>query len=57
MRNTVNVPLSFEKRISNKSGNEYECLVLKLSDTYEKLIFLKPAEIELLRIKYPMLFK
>lgn len=38
-----------EKKIS-KTGNEYTVLVLKLTPTYEKQIFLDNAEIELLRL-------
>lgn len=38
-----------EKKIS-KTGNEYTVLILKLTPTYEKQIFLDNAEIELLRL-------
>ena len=41
---------TLEKRTS-KSGNEYEVIVLKLSDTCEKLVFLSSAELELLKLK------
>lgn len=36
------------KKTSNKTGQEYECLVLKFG-TYEKIVFLKIAELELLK--------
>ena len=39
-----------EERVS-KTGNPYKVLLLKLTDTYEKVIFLEPAEIELLKTK------
>lgn len=39
---------TLETRTSNKSGKEYQCLVLKFG-TYEKLVFLEKAEIELLK--------
>ncbi len=38
-----------EKKIS-KSGNEYTVLIIKLTPTYEKQIFLDNAEIELLKL-------
>lgn len=38
-----------EKRIS-KSNNEYTVLIIKLTPTYEKTIFLDSAEIELLKM-------
>ena len=37
-----------ETRVSNK-GSEYQVLVIKLTDTYEKLVFLDKAELELLK--------
>lgn len=33
----------------SKAGNTYDVLVVKLTDTYEKLVFLEKAELELLR--------
>jgi len=38
-----------EERTSKK-GKKYTVLVIKLTDTYEKLVFLDKAEIELLKI-------
>lgn len=46
----MDIKATLETRTSKK-GNSYEVLVLKLSDTCEKLVFLEPAEIELLKIK------
>lgn len=40
---------TLETRVSGKSGKEYQCLVLKLG-TYEKVVFLEKAEIELLKL-------
>lgn len=40
---------SLETRTSKK-GNPYQALVIKLTDNYEKIVFLEPAEIELLRL-------
>lgn len=38
-----------EKRKS-KAGNDYFCVVIKLTDTYEKIIFLDKAELELIQL-------
>lgn len=43
------VKCTFKKGVSQK-GNEYEYLALKLSDTYEKKVFLEGAEKDLLLI-------
>lgn len=45
-----NIKCSLETRTSKK-GNDYQVLVIKLTDNYEKLVFLEPAEIELLKFK------
>lgn len=36
----------------SKKGNEYEVVVIKISDNAEKLVFLSPAELELLKLHY-----
>lgn len=43
------VKATLETRTSQK-GNEYQCLVIKLTDTYEKIVFLDKSELELLRL-------
>lgn len=35
---------------TSKKGSEYEVLVIKITDNIEKLIFLEPAELELLKL-------
>lgn len=35
---------------TSKSGNEYKCIELKLTDSYTKVVFLEPAELELLTL-------
>lgn len=40
---------TLETRISKK-GNQYEVLVIKLTDKLEKLVFLEQAELELLKL-------
>lgn len=39
---------TIEERISKK-GTKYQVLVIKLTDNYEKLVFLTNAELELLK--------
>lgn len=34
----------------SKSGNNYLCLEIYLTDTYKKIVFLDKAEIELLKL-------
>lgn len=43
------VEATLETRTSKK-GTEYEVIVIKLTDTYEKLVFLDNAELELLKL-------
>lgn len=40
---------TLETRISNK-GKEYQVIVIKISDSYEKLVFPEKAEIEILKM-------
>lgn len=44
----MDVKATLETKIS-KAGKEYQVLVVKLTDTYSKLVFLEQAEIELLK--------
>ena len=41
---------TLETRNKKDGSGTYQAVVIKLTDTYEKLVFLKPAEIELLKI-------
>lgn len=50
MMDSVRVNATLETRTSKK-GSTYQVLVIKLTDTYEKLVFLDKAEIELLKTK------
>ena len=34
----------------SKKGSEYDVIVIKLTDNTEKLVFLEPAELELLKM-------
>lgn len=42
------VEATLETRVSKKNS-EYQVIVIKLTDTYEKLVFLDKAELELLK--------
>lgn len=35
---------------TSKKGSDYEVLVIKLTEKLEKLVFLEPAELELLKM-------
>ena len=35
---------------TSKAGNPFDVLVIKLTDGYEKLVFLEQAELELIKI-------
>ena len=41
---------TLEERISQKTGKPYFVLVIKITDTYEKLVFLDKSEVELIRL-------
>lgn len=45
----MEVKATLETRLS-KNGNEYEVLVIKLTENSEKLVFLTQAEKELLKL-------
>lgn len=38
---------TLQKKTSKKTGNEYICLEIQLTDTYKKIVLLEPAENEL----------
>lgn len=42
---------TLEERISKKTGNPYKCVVVKLTDSYEKVAFLTTPEAELLKMQ------
>lgn len=46
----MQVPAILEERISTKTGKPYLVLVIKLTNKYEKLVFLEKAEIALLNL-------
>ena len=48
----IEVRATLETRVSKKSGKPYQCIVIKLTDTYEKIVFLDNAEVELIKLNY-----
>lgn len=48
----IEVRATLETRVSKKTGKTYQCLVIKLTDTYEKVVFLDTSEIELIKLSY-----
>lgn len=48
----IEVRATLETRVSKKTGKTYQCLVIKLTDTYEKIVFLDNAEVELIKMNY-----
>lgn len=47
----MEVKATLEERTSKK-GNKYFCIVLKITDTLEKVVFLDNAELELCKLYY-----
>lgn len=48
----IEVRATLETRVSKKSGKPYQCIIIKLTDTYEKIVFLDNAEVELIKMNY-----
>lgn len=48
----IELPCRIEKRVSEKTGNDYIVVVIQLTPTYEKKVFLDAAEIELAVMTY-----
>lgn len=48
----IELRATLETRVSKKSGRTYPCIVIKLTDTYEKVVFLEIAEVELIKMNY-----
>lgn len=41
---------TLETRHSEKSGKDYQVIVIKLTDNYEKVVFLENSELELVKL-------
>lgn len=50
-RKAMNIDAKLEERIS-KEGNPYFCIVIKLTENAEKIVFLNSVELELLRLTH-----
>ncbi len=46
----MKVQATIEERTSKK-GSKYSCIVIKLTDNYEKVVFLDKAELELIKVQ------
>lgn len=46
----MNLKCTLETRHSEKSGKDYQVVVIKLTDTYEKVVFLEQSELELVKL-------
>ena len=46
----MTIPAKLEKRKSAKTGNDYYCIVVTISEGVEKLIFLDQAELKLIEL-------
>lgn len=46
----MNFKCTLETRHSEKSGKDYQVVVIKLTDTYEKVVFLEQSELELVKL-------
>ena len=51
MENGINLPCTLESKTS-KEGNPYLCLSIKITNNYEKVVFLDKAEIELIKVMF-----
>ncbi len=50
MNNSIKVNATLETRTKKDGSGTYQAIVIKLSDNIEKLVFLKEAELELLKM-------
>lgn len=48
----IEVRATLVTRVSKKTGKPYQCIVIKLTDTYERVVFLDNAEVELIKTNY-----
>lgn len=48
--NSLPIKAELVEKVSSKSGKKYLVVLLHLTDTYTKNVFLDPAELELLTI-------
>lgn len=46
----MNVNGKLEKRTSKKTGNDYYCIIIKITEGVEKIVFLNKAEVKLIEL-------
>ena len=46
----MSLKCNLEERISQKTGKPYYVLVIKITENYEKLVFLDKSEVELIKL-------
>ena len=50
----IKLDCTYEERYSEKNKKNYKAVFLKISDDYEKIIFLSVPELKLLEQNYPL---
>ena len=48
----MNIPATLEERIGKESKKPYTCIIIKLTEKTEKMVFLDKAEAELVELTY-----
>lgn len=48
----IEVKATLETRLSKRTGKPYLCILIKLTDTYDKVVFLDNAESELIKVNH-----
>ena len=48
---SINLPCTLETRVS-KDNNPYICLTIRITENYEKVVFLDKSEIELIKLVF-----
>ena len=48
----MNLSCYLEERTSKNTGKKYYVLVIKITDDYEKIVFLDKAEVELIKLTH-----
>ena len=52
MTQSISLPARLEQRVAKESGRPYFCVIVKLNDNVEKMIFLSDSEAEVVRLSY-----
>ena len=46
----MDIKCTLETRHSEKSKKDYQVFVIKITDSYEKVVFAEPADVEILKL-------